>query len=104
MANSNNESLVLIDYEYAGWNPLAYDIANFCNECAVELAGRIHYYFDNFPTQEERMQFCKFYCEHWYENYNKSIETFEQFWEEKWSKLEREIEVCILINCLFWTA
>ena len=51
----DGESLVLIDFEYAGWNPRAYDLANFINECAVDLAHPfppgIKYYPSNFPSQ-----------------------------------------------------
>lgn len=58
MSSADNEKLVLIDFEYAGWNPRAYDIANFINECSVDLAHPgptgIKYYHRNFPTVEER--------------------------------------------------
>ena len=28
----NNELITLIDFEYGGWNPIAYDLANYLNE------------------------------------------------------------------------
>jgi len=62
----------LIDYEFAGWNPLAYDIANFINECAVELTyPGPKYYFNNYPSAEERERLCRIYCEHWYLKHEK---------------------------------
>ena len=60
--------MIIIDYEYSGWNPIAYDIANFFNECAVDLVypgnTGIKYYFQNFPNQMERESLCKCYAEH----------------------------------------
>lgn len=32
MNRSDNRQMILIDYEYGGWNPMAMDIANFLNE------------------------------------------------------------------------
>jgi thiamine kinase-like enzyme len=33
MDKKDNEKLILIDCEYGGWNPFAYDIANYLIEC-----------------------------------------------------------------------
>ena len=34
----DNEKVVLIDYEYGGWNPFAVDIANYLNEFMLDNA------------------------------------------------------------------
>jgi len=34
----DNEQITLIDFEYAGWNPIAYDLANYLNELAFDNA------------------------------------------------------------------
>ena len=31
--------LILIDYEYGNWNPMAYDIANYFNEFTCDNAA-----------------------------------------------------------------
>ena len=36
MSNQNNENLCLIDYEYSGFNPIAYDLANYLNETYLD--------------------------------------------------------------------
>ena len=37
-ALSNNEKVLLIDYEYANWNPLTYDLGNYLNEHVCDNA------------------------------------------------------------------
>ena len=55
--NENNELITLIDFEYGGWNPIAYDLANYLNEMCTDnahpTAPGIKLYLSNFPTQEE---------------------------------------------------
>ena len=47
----------MIDFEYGGWNPIAYDLANYLNEMCTDnahpTAPGIKLYLSNFPTQEE---------------------------------------------------
>ena len=47
----DNMNLMLIDYEYAGWNPMAMDLANYINETILEnafpLDNGINWYLDN---------------------------------------------------------
>ena len=86
MSIENNENLIVIDYEYAGWNPIAYDIANFINECVVDLAHPgptgIKYYYNNFPDSTERETLCKQYSQHFFSVYFKSISenSFDEYW------------------------
>jgi len=51
----DNTKITLIDYEYGGWNPMAMDIANYLNECAIDNAHPkdigIKYYPNNFPSE-----------------------------------------------------
>ena len=49
----DNEDMMLIDVEYSGWNPIAYDLANYFNECICDNTN-IKYYFKNYPLKEER--------------------------------------------------
>ena len=34
--HKDNEKLLLIDYEYSDWNPMAYDLAAYINECICD--------------------------------------------------------------------
>jgi len=55
---ADNEQIILIDYEYGGWNPMAIDLANYFNECTCDNAHPkgvgIKYYLSNFPSAAER--------------------------------------------------
>jgi thiamine kinase-like enzyme len=48
MGVEDNHELLLIDYEYAGWNPMAMDLANYLNETMLDNAypfrNGIHWY------------------------------------------------------------
>jgi thiamine kinase-like enzyme len=48
---ADNKNLMLIDYEYAGWNPMAMDLANYIGETVLEnaypLENGINWYLDN---------------------------------------------------------
>ena len=32
----DNEQMILIDFEYCDWNPMANDLANYINECICD--------------------------------------------------------------------
>ena len=36
VSNKSNEKMLLIDYEYSDWNPIAQDLANYINECICD--------------------------------------------------------------------
>ena len=67
----DNTKLTLIDYEYAGWNPMAFDLANYLNECSLD---NIHpsksgiAAVPNDMTDNERADFLKYYLKLYYEN------------------------------------
>ena len=69
----DNEQLMLIDYEFADWNPMAYDIANYCNECTCDNAATesnfncgVQYYEINFPKRSEIEFLATEYLRHFY--------------------------------------
>jgi len=68
----DNTKITLIDYEYGGWNPMAMDIANYLNECAIDNAYPkdigIKYYPNNFPSEFERNALIKHYLREHYES------------------------------------
>jgi len=81
----DNTKITLIDYEYGGWNPMAMDIANYLNECAIDNAYPkdigIKHYPKNFPSESERNVLIKSYLELYYEKLKHDkgddLETFE---------------------------
>lgn len=36
LIQNGGDQLLLIDYEYAGWNPMAMDLANYLNETMLD--------------------------------------------------------------------
>ena len=54
---ADNRKFLIIDYEYAGWNPMAMDLANYLNESMLDnaypLKNGITYYTDNCMTKQE---------------------------------------------------
>lgn len=55
MINGENEKIVMIDYEYGGWNPFAFDIANYISELSLDNAhpqgNGCKVYPSNFPSK-----------------------------------------------------
>ena len=60
-----NQKITLIDFEYGGWNPVQYDLANYLNEFMLDNAHPkgcgIAYYPDNQATDLERQSMLKQY-------------------------------------------
>jgi thiamine kinase-like enzyme len=54
LSDKDNTKMIIIDYEYCGWNPPAYDIANYMNEMTFDNNPRFgkgcQYYQVNFPS------------------------------------------------------
>lgn len=53
MHTTDNTRLVLIDLEFTGFNPIAYDIGTILNE-TVCCNASLTYYTENFPDKRER--------------------------------------------------
>jgi len=55
MERSNNANLLLIDYEYGGWNPMAMDLAMYTCETMLDNGypekNGISWYLDNCMTK-----------------------------------------------------
>lgn len=63
MMDEETKSLTLIDYEYASYNPVAYDIANhFCEMAANYHSDTPHILdYSKYPDVEERRRFIRAY-------------------------------------------
>lgn len=56
MEYHDNNKLTLIDFEYGGWNPVGYDLANYLNELVYDNNKHgqgVVLYTSNFPSNQE---------------------------------------------------
>lgn len=57
MKVNNNKDIMLIDYEYSGWNPMAMDLANWINETMLDNSfpekNGIELYLNNSMEKDE---------------------------------------------------
>ena len=107
---SDNRNLMLIDYEYAGWNPMAMDLANyFCEtikDNAYPYGTGINWYLENIMLQSELESMIKTYMKKYFENYiqerlKQKYQTAQQFIEQEYSNFEKQVWDCSLINNFF---
>ncbi|KAI5654609.1 hypothetical protein M9H77_31796 [Catharanthus roseus] len=63
MFDEKRRSIIIIDYEYASYNPVAYDLANhFCEMVANYHTDTPHVLdYDKYPALEERQRFIHHY-------------------------------------------
>ncbi|XP_010534325.1 PREDICTED: probable choline kinase 2 [Tarenaya hassleriana] len=63
MIDEENRSITIIDYEYASYNPVAYDIANHFCEMAADYHTETPHILDysKYPGVEERRRFLQIY-------------------------------------------
>lgn len=106
------EEMILIDYEYGDWNPMAYDIANFFNEFTVDNAAPlgpfgsgIQYYESNFPSDPEMNILAKEYLKHYYfnvENKEGNDSQFQAWSTEKLPAFMKDVKSCLMLNSFYW--
>ncbi|KAI9229695.1 MAG: kinase-like domain-containing protein [Piptocephalis tieghemiana] len=60
-----DHSIVLVDFEYAGYNPKTYDIANHFNEWTADYYGPTPHLLNEakYPSREERLNFLLAYTQ-----------------------------------------
>ncbi|RZC93397.1 hypothetical protein C5167_026012 [Papaver somniferum] len=63
MMNEDTKLLTIIDYEYASYNPVAYDIANHFCEMAADYQSELPHIldFNKYPELDERKRFIRAY-------------------------------------------
>lgn len=63
---SQDSKLVVIDFEYAGANPAAYDLANHLSEWTYDYSGEEPWrcYHDRYPDKEQLLNFLYSYVSH----------------------------------------
>lgn len=112
MSLANNRDLMVIDYEYAGWNPMAMDLANYLNETMLDNAhpfkNGIHCYPQNCMTRPELTQMASSYLQVYFNqyasaslksNYANSLHTFL---DRELPRFIHEVLACALLNNFFW--
>ncbi|CAL0311033.1 unnamed protein product [Lupinus luteus] len=94
MLDEETNSVTMIDYEYASYNPIAYDIANhFCEMAANYHTETPHILdYNKYPDVEERQRFVRAYLS----------SSGEQPDDGEVEQLLQEIEKYTLANHLFW--
>ncbi|KAG6784007.1 hypothetical protein POTOM_009689 [Populus tomentosa] len=94
MLDEETRSITLIDYEYASFNPVAYDIANhFCEMVANYHSERPHILdYSIYPELEERHKFVLAYL----------CSAGKQPSEDEAELLLQEVEKYTLASHLFW--
>lgn len=70
-STENNRNLLLIDFEYSGWQCMAHDLANYLNECVLDNAhpsgNGIELYMENDPTDHEVQALLTRYLRNYYD-------------------------------------
>ncbi|XP_057794664.1 probable choline kinase 1 [Salvia miltiorrhiza] len=94
MIDDNDSTLTIIDYEYASYNPVAYDIANhFCEMAANYHTDTPHILdYTKYPDVEERKRFIRKYLS---SSGNEASETAVD-------ELADDVERYTLANHIFW--
>ncbi|KAL9321695.1 hypothetical protein ACSQ67_009748 [Phaseolus vulgaris] len=94
MLDEETNSVTIIDYEYASYNPVAFDIANhFCEMAANYHAEEPHILdYNKYPDLEERQRFVLAYLS----------TSGQQCSDNEVEQLLQEIEKYTLANHLFW--
>lgn len=84
-----HRQLIVVDFEYAGPNPAAFDIANHFMEWTADYHGPTPHLLDpaRYPTLDQRRNFYKAYITHM----NPSISEAER--EERMNVLERQVRL-----------
>lgn len=90
----DTRTITLIDYEYASYNPVAYDLANhFCEWAANYHTDTPHVLdYDRYPDLEERRRFVRSYLS----------STGNQPRDDEVDQLIEDVEKYTLGNHLFW--
>mmetsp|Transcript_6170 Transcript_6170/g.9958 ORF Transcript_6170/g.9958 Transcript_6170/m.9958 type:complete len:158 (-) Transcript_6170:102-575(-) len=111
MNHENNRQLLVIDYEYAGWNPMAMDVANFLNETMLDnaypLKNGVNWYIDNILETHEVEMISKRYLECYYAKYmteavRARYSGLQDFITKEIRQFLGEVYACAMLNNFFW--
>ena len=102
--------MILIDYEYSDWNPLAFDVSNILNEFTVDNAASfgpfnsgIQFYESNFPERSEMKFLATEYFTHYFELIKNEVGIdFDKWFEEKFPVFMMDVEKCCILANFYW--
>lgn len=94
MIDEQTRSITIIDYEYASYNPVAYDIANHFCEMAADYHTETPHILDysKYPDLDYRRRFLHIY----------SSSSGDQLSDIEMEQLLLDVEKCTLASHLFW--
>jgi len=112
MRLSDNRDLLLIDNEYAGWNPMAMDLAVYINETMIDNShpgpNGVKQYIENYMDEHEQARLIKTYMKFYFDNYmplshkaafqNQSTKYVNMLY----LKLKKQVWECAVLNNFFW--
>ena len=105
----DSTQLLIIDFEYIGWCPRGFDLANFICETMLEnaypLKNGIKYYLNNMMNDQEIEFLVKKYLERHYEKYfegDKAQVTIQDYLRDEVPKFIDEVRHLMLICNAIW--
>ena len=104
IAKANNRKLLVIDYEYAGWEGMASDLANHLNELMFDNDSLIDY-VENDASEEEVRAFLTRYLKHYYERVltkQGRVASWDEYIAEALPKFEQEVRQYRLLRLFGW--
>jgi thiamine kinase-like enzyme len=111
MCLENNLRLILIDFEYAGWNPMAMDVAVLINETmnhnSHPAGNGVEFYLENLMTAGERDSLARTYLSRYFNRYmpekqRAQFESLDSFFSAHLEPFKRQVLDCCLLNNFFW--
>jgi choline kinase len=97
--------IVVVDFEYASSNPLAFDIANHFHEWTADYHSSTPHLLDpnRYPTKEERHNFYQAYLAHSYPINTRTSSVPKSYSEAEVSRLEHQVRIWSPASHAMWT-
>lgn len=112
MSIKDNREFILIDNEYAGWNPMAMDLAVYINETMNDNSypgkNGVEWYLDNIMDMKEQEQLISAYLMQYFYQYmplnesQKYDNSCEVFISKHLKSFQKQVWDCALLNNFFW--
>lgn len=102
-----NSDLLLIDFEYSGWQPMAHDLANYLNEMVLDnchpCGNGIALYLENDPTEPEIEAFLTRYLHNYFTKVLKKESAEWDGWiKAELPKFNQEVRRCRMLATFYW--
>jgi thiamine kinase-like enzyme len=84
---------------------MAFDLANCLNETMIDNAHAewpgIKFYFDNMPTDQERLSFLTHYLKRYFNEFEHNS-SFDEYLVTALPKFDDEVKRCMLLSNFLW--